>query len=481
MSSLFKQSLIYFLIRAINGVLALGTIYIFTRILSAEQYGFYALGIASIGLFASVLFQWIAVAVSRFYAAHLIKPDILLSEAYRLFVRVAAVALAGTAICVIWPPTPAVTPLLALAVGIGAVAMGLHSLGLQVANARGEPRRYGLLTASRGALALVAALIFVQAGLGGIGAVFGAAVASLVSMIFFGAHCLANTRHNNSNLRRQMVAYGLPLTLTYLAIMVLDVSDRFMIAWWMGPSAVAGYAASYDLTQQTVGVALNVFFLASYPRITVAWEAGGVQAARQAMVPLSHAMLLVAPLVAGLFIGLADDITQLVLGSAVQPDAARVMPWVAFAIVIGCLKSYFLDIAFQLAKVTHMQLRITVMMAVLNVALNIVLIPKFGVVGAAMSTAAAFSSGAVLSWWFGRRLGIYSARKRDVMSMTLAFLAIVLSIQLVPTSAYSGLADVILRLLAGLAGYVVAVMVTNLAGVRLGLMDKLNATIRKGA
>ncbi|MGH9876307.1 MAG: polysaccharide biosynthesis C-terminal domain-containing protein, partial [Nitrososphaerales archaeon] len=341
--------------------------------------------------------------------------------------------------------------------------------------------RYGLLTASRGALALVAALIFVQAGLGGIGAVFGAAVASLVSMIFFGAHCLANTRHNNSNLRRQMVAYGLPLTLTYLAIMVLDVSDRFMIAWWMGPSAVAGYAASYDLTQQTVGVALNVFFLASYPRITVAWEAGGVQAARQAMVPLSHAMLLVAPLVAGLFIGLADDITQLVLGSAVQPDAARVMPWVAFAIVIGCLKSYFLDIAFQLAKVTHMQLRITVMMAVLNVALNIVLIPKFGVVGAAMSTAAAFSSGAVLSWWFGRRLGIYSARKRDVMSMTLAFLAIVLSIQLVPTSAYSGLADVILRLLAGLAGYVVAVMVTNLAGVRLGLMDKLNATIRKGA
>lgn len=477
---MFKTSLIYFLIRAVNGVLALSTIYILTRILSAEQYGLYALGIAGIGLCASVLFQWIAVAVSRFYAAHLVKPDTLLTEAYRLFFRLAAVAMLITGIFAAWPLVPAATPVLVLSVGVGAVAMGLHSLGVQVANARGQPLRYGLLTASRGALALLGTVLFVQAGFGGVGAVFGVALACVLSVIFFGARRQTNVRKNSPELRRQMVVYGLPLTLTYLATMVLDVSDRFMIGWWLGPSAVAGYAASYDLTQQTVGVALNVFFLASYPRITAAWEAGGAPAARQAMLPLSRALLLGAPLVAGIFIGLAVDISQLFFGEAVRVDAARVMPWVAFAIAVGCLKSYFLDVAFQLAKVTHIQLRITVVIAVLNVVLNLVLLPKFGVVGAAMSTAAAFLLGAVMSWWVGRRLGVYPASKRDVLSMVSALLAMVLVLHFAPTGVDDDLFDVAFRLLAGLAGYAVAVLATNLADVRAGLMHTLRTMFNKG-
>jgi O-antigen/teichoic acid export membrane protein len=463
---MFKTSLIYFLIRAGNGVLALAMIYILTRLLSAEQYGLYALGMAGIGLCGSVLFQWIAVAVSRFYAAHVAEPDALLTEAYRLFSRIAIVGFLFTAIYAAWSPMPAVTPALALAIGIGAIAMGLHSLGLQVANARVQPISFGLLTASRGAFALTTAVAFVLAGFGGMGAVFGVAIASVLSVIFFGARRLTKVRHNSPELRRQMVVYGLPLTLTYLATMVLDVSDRFMIGWWLGTPAVAGYAASYDLTQQTVGAILNVLFLASYSRITAAWESGGAPAARQAMLPLSRAMLLGAPLVAGLFIGLAPEISRIVFGAAIQADAVQVMPWVAFAIAVGCLKSFFLDIAFQLAKVTHMQLRITAVMAVLNVVLNLVLLPKFGVVGAAMSTAAAFLLGAIMSWWYGRRLDVYPIGSREVMSMVIALIAIVLALKFAPFSGIGGLTEATLRLFVGMTGFTVAVMVMNLSGVR---------------
>lgn len=463
---MFKTSLIYFLIRAINGVLALATIYILTRLLSAEQYGLYALGMAGIGLCGSVLFQWIAVAVSRFYAAHVAEPDVLLTEAYRLFFRIAIPGLALTAIYAVWSPMPAVTPLLALAIGVGAIAMGFHSLGLQVANARGLPVSFGLLTASRGAFALAAAVAFVLAGFGGAGAVFGVALACVLSVTFFGARRLTKTRHNSPELRRKMVVYGLPLTLTYLAVMVLDVSDRFMIGWWLGTPAVAGYAAAYDLTQQTVGAILNVLFLASYPRITAAWESGGALAARQAMLPLARAMLLGAPLVAGLFIGLAPEISRFVFGVAIQADAVQVMPWVAFAIAVGCLKSFFLDIAFQLAKVTHMQLRITAVMAVLNVALNVVLMPKFGVVGAAMSTTAAFSLGAIMSWWYGRRLDVYPIGTREVISMVIALIAIVLALRFAPVSGIGGLTEAALRLFMGLTIFTIAVMVMNLSGAR---------------
>ena len=478
---MFKTSLIYFLIRAVNGVLALATIYVLTRLLTAEQYGLYALGMAGLGLCGSVLFQWIAVAVSRFYAAHVAEPDALLIEAYRLLFRVATAGLLVTAGYAAWSPMPAITPMLAWAIGIGATAMGLHSLGLQVANARGQPVSFGALTVSRGVLALVAAVAFVQAGLGGAGAVLGVALASVLSVTFFGARGLTKVRHNNPELRQQMIVYGLPLTLTYLATMVLDVSDRFMIGWSLGTPAVAGYAASYDLTQQTVGAILNVLFLASYPRVIAAWEVGGAPAARQAMLPLSRAMLLGAPMVAGVFIGLAPEISTLVFGAALQADAAQVMPWVAFAVAVGGLKSFFLDIAFQLAKVTHMQLRITAVMAVLNVVLNFILIPKFGVAGAAISTTAAFSLGSLMSWWYGRRFGVYPVASCEVISMVAALIAIVLALKLAPVSGVGGLTETVLRLFAGFAGFTVAVMVTNLAGVRSALVHWLEVVSERNA
>jgi O-antigen/teichoic acid export membrane protein len=463
---MFKTSLIYFLIRAINGVLALATIYILTRLLTVEQYGLYALGIAGIGLCGSVFFQWIAVTVSRFYAAYVYEPDVLLSEAYRLFFHIAVLGLFFTATYAVWSPITSITPVLALAIGVGAIAMGLHSLGLQVANARGQLINFGLLTVSRGALALAASVAFVQANFGGVGAVFGVALASVLSVTFFGARRLTKVRPDSPELRRKIAVYGLPLTLTYLAVMVLDVSDRFMIGWWLGTPAVAGYAASYDLTQQTVGAILNVLFLASYPRITAAWESGGAPAARQAMRPLSRAMLLGAPLMAGLFIGLAPEISRFAFGSALQADALQVMPWVAFAIAVGCLKCFFLDIAFQLTKVTHIQLRITSVMAVLNVALNLVLIPKFGVVGAAMSTTAAFSLGAIMSWWYGRRLILYPMGTGEVISMAMALISIVLALRFAPVSGVGGITEATLRLFIGLAGFTVAVMVMNLSGAR---------------
>ncbi|MBK5204247.1 MAG: lipopolysaccharide biosynthesis protein [Polaromonas sp.] len=475
---MFKTSLIYFLIRAVNGVLALSTIYILTRILSAEQYGLYALGVAGISLCASVLFQWIAVAVSRFYALHSATPDALLAEAYRLFIRIVIFGSFVTALCAVWPPIPGVTPALALAIGGGAVAMGFHGLGLQVANARGQPVRFGLLTVSRGVIALAGAIAFVQLGFGGAGAVFGFALASVLSAIFFGARRQTTVRHNSAELRKQMIIYGLPLTLTYLATMVLDVSDRFLIGWWLGIPAVAGYAAPYDLTQQTVGAVLNVLFLASYPRIIAAWEVGGAPAARQAMLPLCRAMLLVAPLVAGIFIGLAPEISRFVLGGAIQKDAVQVIPWVAFAIAVGCLKSFYLDISFQLSKVTHFQLYTTGMMALVNVVLNLVLLPRLGVLGAAMSTAVAFSSGAIMSWWFGRRLGVYPVGASEVMRMVLVFTVIVLTLKFTHVSGIGELMGVVLRLLFGLIGFSVAVIATNLSGARLTLMIRLRAVKR---
>lgn len=478
---MLKSSIVYFFIRAINGVLGLGTVFILTRLLSAEQYGIYALGLATIGLCASVLFQWIAVSVARFYAAHAEAPDILIGEGNRLFLRVALFALVAMGLYVVWAPIPSVKPEFAIVIGVGVIATGLHNLGLQIANARGQPINYGLLTISRGAFTLGAAVALVWLNFGGVGAIFGVALGCALSVVFFRARYTVKASHNNQELRRKMISYGLPLTLTYFSTMVLDVSDRFMIGWRLGASAVAGYAAAYDLTQQVVGAVMNVLLLAAYPRVTAAWEAGGASAARQAMIPLSQAMLLGVPLLAGIFIGGAPEISHVAFGRAIREEATQIIPWIAFAITVGCFKSYFLDIAFQLAKITHIQLRITVVMAIVNVALNFGLIPHFGVVGAAAATALAFAVGALLSWWFGRSLKIYPSHTRDAARVLLVLLATVAIARFAPTNGIGTPFDAIVKIACGAIGYIFAVLITNLGGARSALVGRVYEFYKKGS
>ena len=450
----------------VNGVLALSMVFLLTRTLTSEQYGGYALGIAVIGSGASILFQWIAVTVSRFYSAHSSNPGGLIAEGKKLFFLVSIIPLILTVAVVVFPQKINVNPIFAIITCIGILAAGVHNLCLQVANASGQPLRYGILTVSRNIISGIAAIILIQFNYGELGAICGAVIGTVLSVTFFSVRHRIYENKRNSELRSQLVNYGLPLTVTFFSTMMLDVSDRFIIAWFLGKPAVAGYAAAYDLTQQTIGALLNVLFLVSYPRITAAWESSGVLGARLAMTSLSQAMLLAIPLLAAIFTGGATLISNVILGPTIRDEAATLTPLIAFAITVGCFKNFYLDIAFQLVKKTNTILKISITMAIVNLLLNVFLIPIFGVIGAAAATAVAVSFGALLSWWFGRRIHIYSICFWDGMRMLFVFTAVILAMQFAPTSEYGNLQKAIISIAIALISYSLAIFLIDLANIR---------------
>jgi O-antigen/teichoic acid export membrane protein len=469
------HSALYLAVRAVNGLLALATLALLTRLLSPSDYGRYALGMATMTVLATVLFQWLNLALARFHAAHGQREDALLDTAHRLFFGIAAVLLAGVAL---WSGIGPDFPFAAiLAIGIGAAALGLHNLHLQIANARGQPLRYGLITATRASIMLGLACLLVLAGAGATGALAAFAAGCVLAVSFFGARWRRAAASERAGIARQLVSFGLPLSLASLSTMVLDTTDRFLIALWHGSAAVAVYAAGYDLTQQTVGVALNVFFLAAYPRVTSAWESGGARAAQAALVPLQRGLLLAGPLAVALFAGFAPEIAALMFGAGIRADAATVMPWIALAIGIGCIKTYFLDVAFHLSKSVALLLRIAVAMAAVSVALNLALIPSLGFVGAAWSAVAAFTLGAALSWWFGRASGCYPQFGREALKAALACAAVVIAVRLVfPAEASShegGLAaGAALRFVAAVSAFAAVAWALDLSQLRTRLLRR---------
>ena len=469
----------YFVIRAANGAVAFASLFLLTRLLPADQYGAYALGITGINVLASVMFQWLNVAVARFHAADALGTGVLLAETRWLFVRVAGAMLAIAASCAMTGALLNGPPAMALIISVGALVMGLHNLNLQFANARGEPLRYGLLTASRAVFTLAAAIALIYAGFGSSGAVAGVAIGGLFSAILFG---IRNNKHKaapDPELRRKLVAYGVPLSLTYVFVLVLDASDRFMIGLWHGTSAVASYAAAFDLAQQTIGAILNVFFLTGYPRVTVAWEAGGANAARIALAPLSRGMLLAAPAIVGVFVGMAPEIAHVMFGSALRDQAGSLIPWIALAVGMSCVRGFLLDIALHLTKAARTHVFITATMATLNVALNFLLIPRLGAVGAAISAAAAFSLGTCLSWWFGRSADVFPEFVCEALKAAAALTSMVIWLRLcTPESAGAGLGDIasaLTKLGSGALLFAIVALATNLSGTRGWVAHKLAA------
>ena len=465
----------YFSFRISNGLLGLLTIYVLTRFLPPDQYGIYALGVGAIAFFGSIFFQWICVSVSRFYSAKEIKQDELIYEASVAFVVSAATLAALSIIASLFSVAfKNINPIFILVVCLGAVTTGFHSLSLQLANAEGSHYRYGLLGISRNFFSLIIVGVLSLSGWGGVISVVGYVVASMLSVAIFGLIKIRPIKTRNIEVGRKIYEYGLPLTIAYSAIMVLDLSDRFLIGWIMGPSAVAGYAAAYDFTQQSLGAIMNLFFVVNFPAVVSAWESESKLSAKNAMLPLYSTLLLAIPLVAGVFLGWTSEISKMVFGSSVRTEAEKIIPWIAIAITIGSIKSYFFDVALQLQRNSRVQIIITLIMALSNVAFTVVLLKKMGTVGAAMATALSFCIGAIISWWYGRKLNLYPIRGVEALAMFATLLITVVAIGAGSERWGQGWMPDILRLLQGVFAYMAMAVSTNLGGIREKLSARLN-------
>jgi O-antigen/teichoic acid export membrane protein len=221
------------------------------------------------------------------------------------------------------------------------VFLGTHSLALQIANSLGYPLYYVLLSWAKGGGSLVVGFLLVFFGFGATGAMIGFLSGLLIAnLIFFNNF---STRFIFIKLKmssvRNMFFYGLPLSINYIAIAFVDVSDRFMIASFLGYAKVAPYAAAYDFTQQCVGSIMSIIYLTAFPLIMKAAENDDKN--YYLIEELGNKLLLYGLPITVLSGVLAPDITSIILGYGYRDEAALVMPWLASGIFVACFKSFF--------------------------------------------------------------------------------------------------------------------------------------------
>jgi O-antigen/teichoic acid export membrane protein len=182
--------------------------------------------------------------------------------------------------------------------------------------------------------------------------------------------------------------------------MIYDQIDTVMLRYMRSETEVGLYVASYSMMGIAISFALilgQVFF----PLLSE--KAGQNQENRQRYLGwLWQASIgLALPIAIGGFI-LAEPLTRFVLGSQ-YIGTAMLFRWLMLTIVAGPMASYFGSQLIPIAREKKYLLSVAAG-AMLNVVLNLFLIPRYGAIAAAFTTAISQGVVAFLNYYFVRDL-----------------------------------------------------------------------------
>lgn len=453
----------------VQGVVGVLTLIVFTRLLSAEDFGRYAIAYSVLTLAHVAVFTWLEAAMARFWAAEEAGEAGMaahFASLYRgVFLLMAAFApVAGLAI---WA-TPIDAPLkLAVAAGVMGVPIRcLMRLAQERYRAAGEVGKAATLDIATTVGGFAVGVGFALIGAGGASPLLGLALAPLAALPFILPGELKASRGGRFEPARMRgyALYGYPIAASLALSLVLASTDRFLLALFLDEAAVGAYHAAYSIANRTLDVLFIWLGAAGTPALVMALERGGLDRLRDAAREQAGTFLLVGvPAAVGVML-VARPLADVVLGEDLRLAAAGVTPLVALAALFSGVTTYYFHQAFTLGRKTGWLLLAMAVPAAANVALNLVLIPIMGLPGAAWATLISLVLGSAASASLGRRVMPLPVPWTTVAQCVAASALMAVVVTLLP--APGGLVELMLKAWIGAAVYGLAAYALNIAGVR---------------
>jgi O-antigen/teichoic acid export membrane protein len=457
----------YLPVNIIQAVAGFGAIIAFTRLLSPEAYGHYALAFSVSAIVHLVTLTWIETAMARFYAAeegpH--RAD-LFATLYRAFAAVALVAPAPLAIALLVIPV-AMSLKLAIAAGLAsAIVRSLLKLSQERRRAAGDVRGYALFDIVQTGVAFGLGVWLAFLGFGAAAPFAGAGIASALCLVWALGPDIKMARSGRFDARRlrTYAAYSLPISMALILNVALASTDRFVLAAYVGDAAVGAYHASYSLSSRSLDIIFLWLAMAGSPAMIAALEGSGKAALEHTANHQASLMILISlPAAAGVAL-VASPLAQVMVGPALAAQSAQVMPWIAVGALFGGLSIHYLNHALTLARRPGLQFIAIAIPALANLILCLLLIPRYGLDGAAWATAGSYALGLVGSYFLmglGVRLPVPWGVLARAGVCTAAMAAAVLQVP-----AYGGVLELGLKAALGALVYSAGVLALDTAGVR---------------
>jgi len=180
----------------------------------------------------------------------------------------------------------------------------------------------------------------------------------------------------------KMLNYSLPLVLGSISGILLSLFDRYSLNFLGELPDVAKYTLGFRISNTIRILVITSVQLAISPLIFQMMDQPGNKRFYSKIMTYFTLVVMICVLVLSLF---CKEITKVFTTSTEYWDSYVIIPVLSFSILFGMLKDTALT-GLQIAKKTGVIGTVIAVVAVVNLGLNILLIPLFGIMGAAMAT-----------------------------------------------------------------------------------------------
>ncbi|NUT54503.1 MAG: oligosaccharide flippase family protein [Thermoleophilia bacterium] len=222
-------------------------------------------------------------------------------------------------------------------------------------------------------------------------------------------------------LLREMNRFGMPLVPAALALIAVNFSDRFFLVHLASLDDVGLYEIGVRIASAMV-LLLTAFRMA-WPAFAYSIEDDG-EARRTYAFVLTYLVVVASWL--ALALGLLAPWLVRLLTQPEFYEGERVVAPLAFG---GMAYAAYIVMAIGVgrAKRTHFNWAITGLAAAINVVLNLILIPPYGIMGAAVATVTAYGVMFLAMTWYAQRVFPVPYQWRRVLTAVAAAVALLLA------------------------------------------------------
>lgn len=402
----FGESIVYGLTGVVSTFISVLLVPIYTRVLTPGDYGVTAL----LGVFSSILVViagmgmgsaifWAYFRAKEKERATVVGTSFIFQTVFPFLIALAVFILSGFISRMIFSSAEN-SLLVKIASGTIFFQVGIM-VPLALLRAEGSPKKYIAITLTNVLATVFFSIILVvvlRVGVLGVflANLFGPAIAYLLGLYF----TIRRISFNFSfHWLKEMLSFGVPMVPAGLAMWILNSSDRYFLKAFTSNADVGIYNVGYRIGMLVtlVSGALQL----AYPRFMFSIYNDKPNPQDYFKRINTYFYLLIFTFALGISI-FSKEAVQVLTGSAFHSSYV-VVPLVAFSYVAYGLYQNF-GTGVTVVKKTYFSAIATLIAGGLNLILNYVLISRFGMMGAAVSTLLSFTALALIELVFSQRV-----------------------------------------------------------------------------
>ncbi len=364
---------------------------VYTSLLSPDEYGLYSLSIALLSFLCIIFSDWVGLSGLRFFKHHQMTQDMpkylttlvtmLTANIFIMFVL--ALTFRQSFYDFFHIPVKYFLAILVLIIPVA-----IRALLFQLLRAQLKSVSFTFSTIINQFLTILLSIFFVKYfHLGAVALLLGMGVSISMTdlLLIYQSNILSwfKLQRIEWNSVFPIMKYGIPIAATSLSAWIINQSNKFIMNSIHGFSQVGIVGVAYGLTLPLLMTIFSIITVAAIPRIINMYEE------KIDVRPIisrftGYYILIALPVITVISLYAADYVSMLSSNDKFL-DAFKLIPYFAFGTFFMAITDYT-TLQYHLANKTYIDFAIKLTSGIAGVILNILLIPKYGLIGVGIAT-----------------------------------------------------------------------------------------------